>query len=225
MKPRFSNQRNLAMTLIEVLVVILVLAIAVAMTLPARKANRRHQLAEGCKNNLEEIYYAYQSWANDHNGSFPMKISASNGGTMELAADGDAMTTFQILSNELKTPKYLICPADKSHVAATNFSIGFTAKNISYFVGVDASTNYPQAFLSGDDSFVVNNVRVKSGLLEISTNMAADWYKIPVDWAEERHDACGMIGTVDGEVRETYFYSLRDYLHETGLATNRLAIP
>jgi type II secretory pathway pseudopilin PulG len=225
MKPRSSNQTNHALTLVEVLVVIPLLAIVAAMFLPAWTASRRKHLSNACKNNLEEISRAYQSWQNDHNGKFPMEISATNGGTMEFAVAGNAVTTFQLLSNRLNSPKYLICPADKIHVAATNFAIGFTAKNISYFVGVDTNTNYPQAFLSGDDSFVVNDIPVKSGLLELSTNMAADWYKIPVDWAEGRHNACGMIGFANGEVRETYYYSLRDYLSQSGFATNRLAIP
>jgi len=225
MKPRCSNQRNQALTLIEVLVVIFVLAVAAAMTLPAWQANRRHRLGEGCKNNLEQICRAYQNWGYDHNGKFPMEISVTNSGTMELTAAGNAVVTYQILSNELKSTKILICPADKARIAATNFAMGFTARNISYFVGVDANTNYPQAFLSGDDSFVVNDVPVKSGLLELSTNKTADWYKIPVDWAETRHYQAGMIGFADGEVRETYYGSLRQYLSETGVATNRLAIP
>ena len=135
------------------------------------------------------------------------------------------MTTFQVLSNYLNSPMYLVCPADKRCVVATNFSFGFTGKNISYFVGVDANTNYLQAFLSGDNSFVVNDVPVKTGFLELSTNMTTDWYKIPIGWADGRHDACGMIGFADGDVRETYYGSLRYYLSRTGLATNRLAIP
>jgi len=154
-----------------------------------------------------------------------MEISAIDGGAMELAATGNAVATYQILSNELKTPTILICPTDKTRSAATNFTTGFTARNITYFVGVDANTNYPRIFLSGDDNLVVNDVPVKSGLLELSTNKTADWYKIPVDWAESRHYPGGMIGFADGEVRETYYGSLRQYLSETGVATNRLAIP
>lgn len=225
MKPRSSSQTNRALTLIEVLVVIFVLAIVAAMMLPALSVSRRNRLLLGCQNNLEQIFHAYRGWANDHDGKFPMEISVTSGGTKELALAGNAVTTFQVLSSHLSSPKILICPADKRQVAATNFNVGFTAGNISYFVGVDANTNCPQAFLSGDDSFVVNGAPVKSGLLELSTNMTPDWTKIPVDWADQRHNAGGVIGFVDGEIRPTYFYSLRIYLHSTGLATNRLAVP
>ena len=224
MKPRCSNQRNRALTLIEVLVVILVLAIVAAMTLPAWQANRRKRLDDGCKSNLEQIHRAYQSWESDHNGKFPMGISVTNGGTMELAATGNAVATFQILSNELQTPMILICPADKNHVAATNFVMGFTTKNISYFVGLDADTNYPQVFLSGDDNFAIKGVPVKSGLLQLETNA-------PITWTVTRHNSKrffegGYILLVDGSIRAAYddLLIVRD-LNESGVATNRLAIP
>jgi competence protein ComGC len=217
-KPRFSKQPNDALTLIEVLLVILVLAIIAALMLPAMEANRRKRLGEGCMNNLKQISFTYESWAWTHGGKFPVEVSVSNGGTMELAATGDVVATFQVMSNELKTPKTLICPADTIRFA-TNFSNDFTAKNISYFIGLKASTNFPQAFLSGDDNFSINGIPAKSGLLELSTNA-------PVDWTEARHGQVGYIGLADGSVHGTHLGSLRYMLIETsGVITNRLAIP
>ena len=86
------------------------------------------------------------------------------------------------MSNELATPKVLVCPWDKDRVAATDFTAGLSASNISYFVGLDADTNHPQMFLSGDDNFAIGGLPAKSGLLEISTNAA-------IGWASGRHEA------------------------------------
>src|SRR5436305_11279556 len=71
------------------------------------------------------------------------------------------------MSNELSTPKVVVCPSDDGHSAHTNFNIGtittspgtpsasqaanlFSNTKISWFVGVDASDNNPQMFLAGD---------------------------------------------------------------------------
>ena len=227
MEPCFANQRNRALTRTDVLfaitVIILVVIIA-SMLLPVYAAKHRYRISLECRNNVAQIIGGFQLWENDHNGKFPMEISVKNGGTKESAAAGDAVTTFQIMSNELRTPKILICPGDKIHWAATNFN-AFTAKNISYFVGLDATPNYPKAYLSGDDNFWFNGGPVKSGILELSVKRPEDWINIPLNWDETRADDSGTIGCVDGDVRETYWLPLRNNLYLSGFATNRLIIP
>jgi prepilin-type N-terminal cleavage/methylation domain-containing protein len=220
MKPRFSNQRNHALTLVEVLVVVGVLAVLAALFLPALLPPRRVVSHINCVNNLKEIGLAYRIWAGDNNDKFPMQVSITdtNGGTMELAATGNVVATFQIMSNELSMPILLYCTADKDHTHATNFTTDFSAKNISYFVGMDADQNYPQRVLSGDDNFEISGVPVKSGLLEFSTNA-------PISWTADRHKFAGNIGLADGSVWQTDDKSLVQKLQATGLATNRLAIP
>jgi prepilin-type N-terminal cleavage/methylation domain-containing protein/prepilin-type processing-associated H-X9-DG protein len=221
MKPSFSNQRNNALTLIEVLVVIVMLAVLAAMFLPPRN-NQTKALRINCVNNLKEIGLAYYLWAGDHNDKFPMQVSITDtngGGTMELAATGNVVATFQIMSNELSTPKILWCSADENYNYATNFTTDFNNSKISYFVGLDANTNSPQALLSGDDNFAIGGVPVKSGLLEFSTNAS-------ISWTAARHKFAGNIGLADGSVQQVTSSSLHQWLlPQTGLATNRLAIP
>src|SRR6202789_2599074 len=134
MKPRFSNQRNHALTLVEMLVIIAVLTILVVLFFPRSHSARRMERSPriNCVNNLKEIGLCYFVWAGDNNDKFPFQVSITNGGTMEMAATGDVVATFQIMSNELSRPKLLICPADNKRVWATNFPTDFSAKNESY---------------------------------------------------------------------------------------------
>lgn len=212
------------MTLTEVLVVIAVLAVLSALLLPNFFAAMRKAQTSNCYNNLRQIGLSFLVWGNDYNGKFPMQVSVTNGGTMELAATGDVAATFQVMSNELSTAtaKLLICPKDtRRFPAVTNFTTELVGK-ISYFVGLDANTNSPKAFLSGDDNFSIGGDQVKFGLLELSTNA-------PVAWTAARHKFAGNIGFADGSVQQSYnrieTNSTIFFLHQTGLATNRLAIP
>lgn len=233
MKPRCSNQRNHALTLAEVLVVIAVLFVVAIVLFQA--INQRPHLSRAesftCVNNLKQVDLAYHIWAGDHGGKYPMEISVSNGGTMELAVTGDVVATFQIMSNELITPKILICRQDKNHIAATNFESGFSAKNISYFVCLDVNTNSSQVFLSGDDNFAIDGLPVKSGLTQFPTNIHVAWTPgrhAPNKehfWSSTRGKFFGNIVFADGSVQSTTSPRLHDYFQQTGLATNRLAIP
>ena len=252
MKPRFSNQQNHAMTRVELLVVVFVLVVLVAMLIPAlNKAKHRGDHID-CINNVKQVSLAFRIWAYDRNGKFPMEVSVTNGGTMELAATGDVITTFQVMSNELLDPRILYCPQDTSHSIfpiapgplfissmATNFSNDLK-NHISYFIGLDARTNSPQALLAGDDNFEIGGVPVKPGLFEHPANS-------PVSWTSGRHTtykrhfwnvatSFGNIGLADGSVRQTTISSrtnlvelstgtittsLTSVLQATGLAANR----
>lgn len=172
----------------------------------------------GCINGLRQVDLAYRIWTGDNEDKYPMEVSTNIGGAMELAAKGNAAAVFQVMSNELSTPKVLLCPNDPHVLAATNFGPGFASKNISYFVGLISYTNSPVAFLSGDDNFQVGGVPVKSGVLEISSNTA-------VKWTIERHGHAGYVGLADGSVEMVSDYDLPKLIQQTGLATNRLAIP
>jgi prepilin-type N-terminal cleavage/methylation domain-containing protein len=214
MKPRSSNQTNRALTLIEVLVVIAVLAVLVAVLREfSAKANRRESRIN-CVNNLKEIGLAYRVWEGDNGDKYPMFVSVTNGGAMELIATGNVAACFQVMSNELSTPKILVCRKDTDRIAATNFTTDFDNSKISYFINLDAQEMYPQMLLSGDDNFEIGGIPIKSGLLELSTNA-------PISWTAARHKFVGNIATADGNVQQVTQSGLRS----ARVATNRLAIP
>lgn len=207
------------MTLFEVGVVVAVLMIAMALLLPGLLNSRRNASRINCVNNLHQVGLAYRIWEGDNGDKYPMGISITNGGTMELAATGDVLASFLVMSNELSTPKILVCPEDTNRIAALTFAGLAANSNVSYFVGVDATDDLnPQLFLSGDGNFEAHGVPVKAGLLTL-------WTNDPVAWTAARHNLNGNIGLADGSVQQTTISRLHELLPQTGLATNRLAIP
>jgi len=74
------------------------------------KAKER-ALSIACVNNLKQFGVAVRVWTLDNNGTNPPDVLS--------------------MSNELATPKILVCPADTMHQAATDWS-SFTMSNCSY---------------------------------------------------------------------------------------------
>jgi prepilin-type processing-associated H-X9-DG protein len=166
---------------------------------------------------LQQLGLAYHTWALDHNDNYPMQVTVTNGGTLEWVGAGVVFPQFLVLSNELSTPKILVCPADKKRNAATSFETGFNDSRLSYFVGVDATQTNPQAFLSGDRN-ITNGTRVVAGFLELTTNR-------PSAWTHEMHNRQGNVGLADGSVMQFSNAKLQEAVRWSGLTTNRLAMP
>jgi prepilin-type N-terminal cleavage/methylation domain-containing protein len=172
-------KQNAAFTLIELLVVIAIIAILAAMLLPALAAAKRKAQRINCVNNLKEVGLAFRVWEGDNGDQYPMSVSTSSGGAQSMVnsqtttatlAGGSFIYAFLVMSNELSTPKILLCTSDTTHtVAATNFApqitAGFTFGGtttitlnaaytpiqwVSYFLCGDAAEPYPQMILTGD---------------------------------------------------------------------------
>jgi len=220
MKPRVSNQKAAALTLLEVLVVIVVLVVVLftlaQFFLPNTHYARPKAPRIECINNLKQIGLSFRLWEGDNGDKYPMGVSVTNGGTMELATGTNAWFSFLVLSNQLSTPKILRCPSDTNSLFATNFKTGINRRNISYFVGVDAEESNPQMLLAGDDNFEVGGAPVNSGLLILVSNT-------PLAWSAARHHFAGNVGLADGSVQSLSNPGLTNL--PTSLATNRLAIP
>jgi prepilin-type processing-associated H-X9-DG protein len=205
MKPRWQKQRNRALTIIEVLVIVAVLIILAAVILPVLAAMKRRSSAINCVACLKMDSLAFRIWEGDNNNKYPMSVSVTNGGAMELIATGNVAACFQVMSNELGTPKILICPLDRKHVAATNFTTDFNNSRISYFLSMDASEAYPQMIMSGDDNLEINDVPVKPGLVLLPGNAV-------ISWTAERHGHAGNLSFADGSVAEESSAGLRNAL-------------
>src|SRR5688572_7740610 len=125
------------LSLLELMVLVAVMALIAMVLLPMLGGRHRHA-SHGrikCVNNLKNVGLAFRIFATDNNDLFPGQVMASNG--VELA-NMDVVTVLKYLSNELSTPKILICPKDEKREETTNF-VSLTAKNLSYFASLSAS--------------------------------------------------------------------------------------
>lgn len=220
MKLNFPK-KSCAMTLFEVMVIVACVLFLAALLLPALALSKHRSARVGCVSNLEQVNIAFRIWEGDHNDKYPMAVSVTNGGAMELIETGNVARVFQVMSNELRTPKILVCPNDPDRTFATNWN-DLNGSHISYFVSPDASEQYPQMVLDGDDNLTIAGKPVKSGLLELPANL-------PVAWSGTRHGSCGNIGLADGSVQEESSLGLETAFeystNGTPFLTNRIAIP
>src|SRR4029077_1477289 len=98
--------------LVELFISVAVIAVLVAILLPAITSRlRRYGPLISCINNLKQVGLAFRTWTLDHNDKLPISVSVTNGGIMELPSTELVYLHFQVLSNELSTPKILVCPA------------------------------------------------------------------------------------------------------------------
>ena len=221
METEMKTQRTMrggeGFTLTELLVVICVLATVAALLLPALAAAKRKSSRLNCVSNLKEDGLAFMMWAGDNGEKYPTQVSVTNSGAMELAFAGDVAGIFRVMSNELSTPKILVCPEDASRDYATNFTTDFNNQKISYFVGLDADDKSPQMVLSGDDNLAANGVRVRPGILNLWTNASVGWTAERIG----RFHGAGNVVFTDGSAQEK---SSNFNLATVGM-TNRLVIP
>jgi competence protein ComGC len=206
-----------AFTVTELLVIIACLVLLAALLLPALARLKAPHSNTYCANNLKEIGVAFKTWLLDNNDHFPMQVSVTNGGTMELAASGAVFHHFQVMSNELSTPIILVCPEDKERTPATNFTSDLDDKKLSYFVGLDSAESIPSSWLSGDRNFT-NRLASRGAFLTLTTNQS-------LGWGKGIHHKKGNLCFADGDVGEFNNGSLQQAIRAVGGTTNRLAIP
>ncbi len=135
--------------------VVVPVALLSAMLFPALSQAKNRAQEINCRNNMKSIGLVFRTWAIDNNDQFPFNVSTNEGGTLELCAvgpdgfDRNAVFHFQVMSNELSTPKVLVCPGDTQKQAALDFR-SLQPANVSYRVrsGTNINDANPQEILA-----------------------------------------------------------------------------
>ena len=217
MKYRPIRRHNHGLTLVELLVAIVIVAIFFMMFLPATTGEGTRATRIQCVNNLKQIGLAERVWAGDHGDKFSFQLSETNGGTMSFITGSNVWRHFQIMSNELFTPRVLLCPSDDLRtLGATNFNF-LNNSNVSYFVGLDSTQSDPRGLLSGDCN-ITNGTPIKNGILELATNRSTGW-------TAGTHIKVGNLTLSDFSVEQLSITGLRDAVENTGVFTNHLQMP
>lgn len=201
--------------LISIAIVVVLLVILAAVWI----SNRSRQWAEihrsVCVGQLKQTGLAFRILANDHDGTFPMRLPEAQGGALESSERGDLARIFRVLSNELSVTKTLICPSDDRRIA-TNWA-SLERENISRFVGLDARDTKPDLLLAGDRNLATNGV--------LLTGIAALGTSTNIGYSRDLHDGAGNVVLVDGSVHRVTAALLHQQLLKSGDATNRVLFP
>jgi type II secretory pathway pseudopilin PulG len=227
------SKAELAFTLIELVVVVAILTLLIAVLLPAHAATRADVARIYCVNNLKQIGLAFRTWADAHQSRYPMRVANIEGGAANAVPNAGAVAPgtwqlFQVLSNQLGTPKVVVCPADERNPRTNFFSVTtgtqfpdfYQNTAVSYFVGVDADQSRPQMFLSGDrnigtgplnpNGYGYSPTTTLGAALSFGTNSAT------VQWTTRMHQAQGNVLLTDGSVQQLSSIRLREALRRTG---------
>src|SRR5207249_3394840 len=141
-----------------------------------------------CVNNLKQVGLGFRMFSNDHSERFPWYIPDANqnpAGDGALAAQSsslptstqnidDNITIYRSISNEVNSPKVLVCSSDNKTRASTwDIATGFKAGNLSYIVGLDADETRPQTILSGDRNVIGGTAGGTATAKQLSWNNTA----------------------------------------------------
>lgn len=202
--------------LTELVVVLGVLVIFLLLAVPANRNATVRCDGFKCSNNLKNVGLALRIFATDNGGSFPMLVSTNQQGSPERASPAEVFVRFQSMSNELNVTRILVCPADDRE-AAISWS-GLRNSNISYFMGLNSKMTGPRLLVAGDRNLTRNGAPIRSGILEVSTNIA-------LGWSRELHVGRGNIVLGDGSVQQVGSGSLRALVATPGFSPTLLAVP
>jgi len=234
MQFRILALRAKGLTMVELLVILAIVLLLAAATMPtviSRPERPSQQLS--CISNLKQVGLGWLLWVHDHESrDLPFRTPLTNEGTFGSSEPmrNNAWWQFSIISNELNSPKVLVCPADKNvglpRRVATAWSAndtngGFLAPSYrhratSYTIGLDATrpldpTEWgpPDSILGSDRNILFNggNGFCSAGLSGTQAIRVSgkNGLRAPAaaPWTNAIHGLRGNIACLDGGVHQT----------------------
>ena len=216
-----SASEKTAFTRLELVMVLATTGLLAGLALPLLGSTKSRSDQVSCLSNLRQIGHAFHLWANDHGDKNPWWTAIRDGGS--YVSPGETLPPgwlrnnpyFQMafVSNELHTPKILVCPADPKKIIATTF-IDFyfrpTYENnaVSYFIGLHSFFASPHSILSGDRNFRFDslNAGCSAGVGLVQT---LNFPNTSTEWSNAIHGLTGNLLFTDGAVEQVSSTGLR----------------
>lgn len=219
-----------ALTRVELLTLLMVLALLACVTLPALGSAWGRSEQGVCLNNLRQIGRAFAEWGIGHDDQHPWWVPAEQGGTYPNAGlsgpqvvasyAGNPWFQFAWISNELRTPRILACPADPKRRPANDFStsaegglLNPSQRNnaISYALATDTHEAGATFLVAADRDLRIDGTGRCSAGFYNTVNLI--WNPVRNGgWNNELHQGSGNMLFLDGHVEEVPLLSFTNRL-------------
>jgi prepilin-type processing-associated H-X9-DG protein len=211
----------------EVLVIGILVVLLASLLLPRPNTNRKSERIR-CVNNLKQVGISLRVFQDD--------LQGRQRALSPLADPGLYYAWILTFSNELATPRVLICSTDRrTRVEAASWADvvkpGARNRAVSYFAGPDATEDRPGNVLFGDRSIEARaplppfSYRSPRAILgDLGTNAGA-WER-NLGWTTDAmHRNQGNLAMADGSVQQADTRRFREILGNTGDPRNRVVQP
>jgi prepilin-type N-terminal cleavage/methylation domain-containing protein len=213
--------RERGFTLMELLVVLAIIALLAALLLPTLARAQEHARRANCISNLKQVSLALKLYAQEHEDRYPWHTLPSDEGTYGSAAAA-AWRNFMAASNELVTPRILVCPSDRTTAGNSAFTWeqfnrpGYQSNALSFFVSLDSLEQIPTLMLAGDRN-ITGGVSDRCGSVSDAPGVRAREYRAgntSVRWTNALHGLSGDVALTDGSVQRLNHAQLREMVDD-----------
>ena len=238
MQIRRKQKPDSGLTRLEVVAILVALAFLLLPALNRIASDKSPAYRVICTSSLKQVSLGLLLWSEDQRGRFSFQVSTNEGGSLEYGGVSNTFRHFQMASNQIHSPKVLVCPADKERVKAQRNDPLWKAKSasdlarmwlslnngqVSYFVNLDAEKSKPQSVLVGDGN-VSNRGFDRQQYLLASSNNPPQWSRAQHHWPYLNSPE-GNVAFADGSVLQASDDMLPRYFRHVIGTTNRLAVP